>query len=130
MLYFNYFAIELKKRNNLNINGDMKTFLRALALGDEKPFKNQLNEVIKTLSNRDHYGFKEKHFQVITLRMVWSFWRFREPYFKLSSRATLCSVLGWVLNRFFIEKSFPVKGLMMNICAVCGSASGMTIPLA
>ena len=28
-----------------------------LLLGNEKPFKEQLNEVIKTLSNREHYGF-------------------------------------------------------------------------
>jgi len=70
ILYFNYFAIELKKRNSLNLDVDMKTLIRNLALGDEKPFQNQLNEVIKTLSNRDHYGFTEKHFQVITLSLL------------------------------------------------------------
>ncbi len=70
MLYFNYFAIELKKRNNLSMDGDIKTLLRNLALGDYEPFKNQLNVVIKTLSNRDHYGFKEKHFHVITLSLL------------------------------------------------------------
>jgi len=34
------------------------------------PFNQQLNEVIKTLSNRDHYGFREKHFHVITLALL------------------------------------------------------------
>jgi hypothetical protein len=48
-----------------------------LLLGDEEPFKTQLNEVIKTLSNRDHYGFNEKHFQVITLSLL----SFAEFYF-------------------------------------------------
>ncbi|HHB95241.1 MAG TPA: AAA family ATPase, partial [Campylobacterales bacterium] len=38
MLYFNYFAIELKNRNNLIMDRDIKTLLRDLALGDEKPF--------------------------------------------------------------------------------------------
>jgi len=57
MLYFNYFAIELKKRNNLEIDKDIKTLLVDLALGDSEPFNHQLSEVIKTLSNRDHYGF-------------------------------------------------------------------------
>jgi len=70
ILYFNYFAIELKKRNSLNLDVDIKTLIRNLALGDEKPFQDQLNEVIKTLSNRDHYGFTEKHFQVITLSLL------------------------------------------------------------
>ena len=32
---------------------------------------------IKTLSNRDHYGFKEKHFYVITLALL----SFAEFYF-------------------------------------------------
>jgi hypothetical protein len=70
MLYFNYFAIELKNRNSLVINSDMKSLIRALAMGDIQPFAEQLDEVIKTLSNRDHYGFKEKHFQVITLALL------------------------------------------------------------
>ena len=48
-----------------------------LALGDISPFKNQLNEVIKTLSNRDHQGFNEKYFQVISLALL----SFAEFYF-------------------------------------------------
>jgi len=77
MLYFNYFAIEIKNRNNLaNMYNPMSTLI-TLAKGDETPFKEQLNEVIKILSNRDHYGFKEKHFQVITLSLL----SFAEFYF-------------------------------------------------
>ncbi len=70
ILYFNYFAIELKKRNNLQMNQDIKVILRDLAIGNLDPFNKQLNEAIKTLSNRDHQGFTEKHFQVITLALL------------------------------------------------------------
>ncbi len=70
MLYFNYFAIELKKRNNLKMDTDIKVILRDLAMGNLEPFNRQLNEAIKTLSNRDHYGFTEKHFHVITLALL------------------------------------------------------------
>jgi len=77
ILYFNYFAIELERRNKLKIDGDIGNILTDLALGNLKPFQNQLNEVIKTLSNRDHFGFTEKHFQVITLSLL----SFAEFYF-------------------------------------------------
>jgi len=77
MLYFNYFAIELKNRNNLTSIKNLNTILIDLAKGDIFPFENQLNEVIKTLSNRDHYGFREKHFHVITLSLL----SFAEFYF-------------------------------------------------
>ena len=77
MLYFNYFAIELKNRNNLTTITNINTVLIDLAKGNISPFENQLNEVIKTLSNRDHYGFKEKHFHVITLSLL----SFAEFYF-------------------------------------------------
>jgi hypothetical protein len=70
ILYFNYFAIELERRNQLKIEGDIGSILTDLALGNLEPFQNQLNAVIKTLSNRDHYGFREKHFQVITLSLL------------------------------------------------------------
>ena len=77
MLYFNYFAIELENRNNLSAMVNVKSILINLAKGDNEPFQNQLNEVIKTLSNRDHYGFTEKHFHVITLSLL----SFAEFYF-------------------------------------------------
>jgi len=70
ILYFNYFAMELKRRNDLKINSDMSLILTDLALGKIEPFQTQLNRAIKTLSNRDHYGFKEKHFHVITLALL------------------------------------------------------------
>ena len=70
MLYFNYFAIELKNRNDLTFRGDIKTQLRNLAFGDIGLFQEQLDEIIKILSNRDHYGFTEKHFQSITLAIL------------------------------------------------------------
>ena len=77
MLYFNYFAIELKKRNSLIIEKDLANIVVDLAMGNLEPFQEQLNSVIKILSNRDHYGFTEKHFQVITL----SFLSFATFYF-------------------------------------------------
>jgi len=77
ILYFNYFAIELQNRNNLSNIINVKSILISLARGDTQPFQEQLNEVIKILSNRDHYGFTEKHFQVITLSLL----SFAEFYF-------------------------------------------------
>jgi len=70
MLYFNYFAVEVQRRNNFKPKESFSDIVTKLLLGDEEPFKEQLNEVIKTLSNRDHYGFTEKHFQVITLSLL------------------------------------------------------------
>ena len=70
MLYFNYFAVELQQRNNLAISFDSRRPLIDLARGNLEAFKEQLNTSIKTLSNRDHYGFTEKHFQVITLALL------------------------------------------------------------
>ena len=77
ILYFNYFAIEIEKRNNLPIDRDIKTIVRELALGNRTLLQEQLNSTIKTLSNRDHYGFTEKHFHVITLSLL----SFAEFYF-------------------------------------------------
>ena len=70
ILYFNYFAIELKNRNNLTVLKDIQTILVDLARGNREPFHQQLSEVIKILSNRDHMGFNEAHFQVITLSLL------------------------------------------------------------
>jgi hypothetical protein len=70
MLYFNYFAIELERRNQFKITGSLSKTLTQLLLGDIDPFNKQLNEVITTLSNRDHYGLEEKHFQVISLALL------------------------------------------------------------
>jgi len=77
ILYFNYFAVEIQKRNSLDITNSIGQILLDLALGDISPFQNQLNEVIKTLSNRDHQGFDEKYFQVISLALL----SFAEFYF-------------------------------------------------
>ena len=70
MLYFNYFAVQIGVRNNFEISNSIGKILKQLLLGDSKPFEKQLSTVIKTLSNRDHVGFKEKHFQVITLALL------------------------------------------------------------
>jgi len=77
ILYFNYFAIEIEQRNNLAIKSSIGKILLNLALGDITPFKNQLNEVVSVLSNRDFIGFDEKYFQVITLSLL----SFAEFYF-------------------------------------------------
>ena len=70
ILYFNYFAVELQRRNNFKQEDSFSQIVTKLLLGDIKPFQEQLNEAIKTLSNRDHYGFTEKHFHVITLALL------------------------------------------------------------
>ena len=70
LLYFNYFAIELDRRYNLEIYRDIRAILRDLAVGKIEPFIEQLSCVISTLSNRDHYRFDEKHFQSILLTLV------------------------------------------------------------
>ena len=77
ILYFNYFAIEIEQRNSIQIRGSIGKILLNLAFGDSKPFENQLNEVVKLLSNRDFMGFDEKYFQVITLSLL----SFAEFYF-------------------------------------------------
>jgi len=77
MLYFNYFAVEIERRNSFKIRGSIGKILTKLLLGDITPFKNQLNEVVKVLSNRDFMGFDEKYFQVITLALL----SFAEFYF-------------------------------------------------
>jgi len=77
MLYFNYFAVELERRNEFKITKSIGKILTQLLLGDTKPFEAQLNEVIKVLSNRDHMGFDEKYFQIIAL----SLFSFAEFYF-------------------------------------------------
>jgi len=77
ILYFNYFAIEVQHRNNFKLKDSISSMLIKLLLGEIEPFQNQLNEVIKTLSNRDHYGLSEKHFHVITLSLL----SFAEFYF-------------------------------------------------
>ncbi len=77
ILYFNYFAVELQRRNNFKQEDSFSQLLIKLLLGDIEPFKRQLDVAIKTLSNRDHYGFTEKHFHVITL----AFLSFAEFYF-------------------------------------------------
>jgi len=70
ILYFNYFAMELRDRNNLTVINDIQTILIDLAKGDIEPFKAQLGEVVKVLSNRDLMGFDEKYFQMITLSLL------------------------------------------------------------
>ncbi len=69
ILYFNYFAIEIERRNSLELD-EISPLLIDLAMGKIEPFKERLNIVIKSLSNRDHAGFSEKHFQSITLALL------------------------------------------------------------
>ena len=70
ILYFNYFAIEIEKRNNLEIRDNISQILIDLAMGNIEPFKEQLEKVIKVLSNRDFMKFDEKHFQSIMLSLL------------------------------------------------------------
>ena len=77
ILYFNYFAKDLEKRYSLEVSANIGEILINLALGDLTQLKDRLNRVVETLSNRDHHGFDEKHFQSIVL----SLFSFAEFYF-------------------------------------------------
>ena len=77
ILYFNYFAKDLEKRYSLEVSSNIGEILINLALGDLTQLKDRLNRVVETLSNRDHHGFDEKHFQSIVL----SLFSFAEFYF-------------------------------------------------
>jgi hypothetical protein len=67
ILYFNYFAVEIGRRNDIEVIDSISRILIDLALGDTQPLQKQLSRVIKILSNRDYQGFDEKYFQMITL---------------------------------------------------------------
>ena len=82
VLYLNYFAVEIEKRNNIPIQGSALSVVRELALGDMEPFKNQLNKIVKILGNRDFMKFNEKHFQSIALSLL----SFGEFYYIQSER--------------------------------------------
>ncbi len=49
ILYFNYFAVEIEQRNNLDIESNIKSLLRDLAMGNTQPFHQQLSEAIPKL---------------------------------------------------------------------------------
>ncbi len=70
ILYFNYFAVEIEKRNNIKIQNSISKILIDLAMGNIEQFHNQLSEVVKILANRDLMGFDEKYFQMITLSLL------------------------------------------------------------
>ncbi len=70
ILYFNYFAVEIEKRNNIKIQNSISKILIDLAMGNTEQFHNQLSEVVKILANRDLMGFDEKYFQIITLSLL------------------------------------------------------------
>lgn len=71
-LYFNYFQVELERRNNLKFNDrGLKDALFALVLqGDVKLFKKELIQVLQILSNRDLQNYHEKHFQTLVLTVL------------------------------------------------------------
>ena len=56
--------------SNYKIEDSISTILLDLLMGDKEPFKKQLNEVVKILSNRDFMRFDEKYFQTITLSLL------------------------------------------------------------
>jgi len=70
ILYFNYFAVEIEKRNSIDIQNSITQILVELAVGNIEPFQKQLSKIVGILSNRDLMGFDEKYFQVITLSLL------------------------------------------------------------
>ncbi|MBL0708032.1 MAG: PD-(D/E)XK nuclease domain-containing protein, partial [Sulfurimonas sp.] len=71
-LYFNYFQVELERKNSLKFNDmSLKDAIFDLALkGDVKPFETELREVLQVLSNRDLLNYHEKHFQTLVLTLL------------------------------------------------------------
>ena len=47
ILYFNYFAIEVQRRNDFKLKESMSSMLTKLLLGEIEPFQEQLNTIIK-----------------------------------------------------------------------------------
>ncbi len=71
-LYFNYFQIEIERRNQLKFNTQkLEDSLFELALNHNiHPFESELKKVVNLLSNRDRQNFTEKSLQVLILTIL------------------------------------------------------------
>jgi len=72
-LYFQYFKVELERRNQITISSrNLLVAIEALALRDDiQPLVDELEQVLQLLSNRDAIRFDEKHVQSILLTLLY-----------------------------------------------------------
>lgn len=72
-LYFQYFKVELERRNQINIpNPALRMALETLALHDDiQPLANEMQRVLQLLSNRDFTNMDEKHVKTLLLTLLY-----------------------------------------------------------
>ena len=72
-LYYQYFKVELERRNQIRISGDAaEQSVAALALqNDIKPLVTELEQVLQLLSNRDALWMNEQHIKTILLTLLY-----------------------------------------------------------
>lgn len=72
-LYFQYFKVELERRNQITISSRNQLLaVEALALRDDmQPLVDELEQVLKLLSNRDSLWFDEEHIKSILLTLLY-----------------------------------------------------------
>jgi len=72
-LYFQYFKVELERRNQMTISNQALAFaVEALALQDDiQPLVTEMVQALQLLSNRDAMGMDEKHIKVLLLTLLY-----------------------------------------------------------
>ncbi|WGZ94338.1 MAG: AAA family ATPase [Candidatus Thiothrix putei] len=72
-LYFQYFKVELERRNQMTISSQALAFaVQALALEDDmQPLVTEMEQALQCLSNRDAMGMDEKHVKVLLLTLLY-----------------------------------------------------------
>ena len=72
-LYFQYFKVELERRNQMTISNQAIAFaVEALALQDDiQPLVAEMVQALQLLSNRDAMGMDEKHVKVLLLTLLY-----------------------------------------------------------
>nr|CAA6828804.1 MAG: AAA family ATPase [uncultured Thiotrichaceae bacterium] len=83
-LYFQYFKIELERRNQITIaSRNLLLAIEALALRDDiQPLTDELQQVLQLLSNRDSLWLNEQHIKSILLTLLYQ----SQVYFIQSER--------------------------------------------
>ncbi len=72
-LYFQYFKVELERRNQINIpDRALALSIEALALqGTIQPLVDEMVRALQLLSNRDAMGMDEKHVKVLLITLLY-----------------------------------------------------------
>ncbi len=74
-LYFQYFKVELEQRNQLTLpNQALAAAIETLALqGELQPLADEMQGVLRVLSNRDMVKLDEKHIKTLLLTLLYQF---------------------------------------------------------